>query len=96
MYGLVKLIKAVVFAVRARKGGWIVVVDGDGTRREGVWRRKSETWGAWWRRMRGKPREREILEVDGGTGERGWWTWLGWRRELRESGGREERRALLG
>ncbi|KAF1997004.1 hypothetical protein P154DRAFT_442115 [Amniculicola lignicola CBS 123094] len=73
LYALIKLFKWIAFAVRARKGGWVVYGDG----RQGVWRRKNETWGAWWRRMRERPREEEVLVLDGGSPERSrwWWNW---------------------
>lgn len=59
-------------AFKARKGGW--VIHGDG--REGVWVRKNESWGQWGRRITGRLRDDEILEVDGGTRERSWWAWM--------------------
>jgi hypothetical protein len=61
------------FALKARKGGWEVYADG----REGVWVRKGESWGRWWRRVVGRPREDELLEIDGGTHERSWRAWMG-------------------
>ena len=79
------------FALKARKGGWVVYGDG----REGVWVRKSESWGRWWRRITGRSKEDEILEVDGGTRERSWWTWA---RSFRKDEGRirvDENRPLL-
>ncbi|KAF2685443.1 hypothetical protein K458DRAFT_417497 [Lentithecium fluviatile CBS 122367] len=86
LYGLAKLIAGIMFSLRARKGGWVVYGDG----REGVWVRRSEDWGRWWRRLTGKPREDEIREVDGGTEERSWWAWRNVRHE------ESERQHLLG
>ncbi|KAF2269321.1 hypothetical protein CC78DRAFT_277514 [Lojkania enalia] len=73
LYGLVKLIKITTFATKARKGGWILYADGSGE----VWVRK-ETWGRWWRRVRGKPREDAEVIIDGGARERAWWAWRSW------------------
>ncbi|KAF1967457.1 hypothetical protein BU23DRAFT_602877 [Bimuria novae-zelandiae CBS 107.79] len=69
------------FALKTRKGGWVVYGDG----REGVWVRKSASWGRWWRMLTGRLRENEILEVDGGTQERSWWAWM---RAFRKDEGR--------
>jgi hypothetical protein len=92
LYSLVKLIDGIVFASRARKGGWIVYGDG----RETIWVRKSQSWGRWWRLLTGRPREDEVLEVDGGTEERSWWAWgnVSKRRDVRY--GEPARRPLLG
>ena len=79
------------FVSKARKGGWVVYGDG----REDVWVRKSESWGRLWRRWAGLLREDEVLEVDGGTGERSWWVWMqGFGRRDRRNV-IEERRPLL-
>ncbi|KAF2871103.1 hypothetical protein BDV95DRAFT_494640 [Massariosphaeria phaeospora] len=61
LYGLVKVAKWGGLASRARTGGWVVYEDRSGE----VWVRKAESWGAWWRRMRGKQYEAEVIEVDG-------------------------------
>lgn len=71
----------VLLGARARKGGYVVHEDGSG----GVWVRRSEGWGRWWRRTRGEPREFEVEEIDDGTGRRGWVWWdnrVGERRPL--------------
>lgn len=57
------------FTLQARKSGYVLYADG----REGIWVRKGEGWGRWWRRVIGRPREDEILEADGGRRERSWW-----------------------
>jgi hypothetical protein len=98
IYGLVKLLRGVVFVVRARMGGWVVYGEGEGDA-EGdgeVWVRRAEGWGMWWRRVRGRERENEGLVVDEGTRERAWWTWrnVGRKRGI-AIGGEGERRALL-
>jgi hypothetical protein len=59
-----------------------------------IWVRKSESWGTWWRRVRGEQKEFEFEEIDDGTPKRGkaWWG-VG---ESRKSGFRSaERRPLL-
>lgn len=71
LYGLVKAIKWIVLAVRARKGGW--TVHGDG--RQEVWVRRGESWGKWWRKIHGRLSEDEIEDVDEGTSERSWLVW---------------------
>ncbi|KAF2245840.1 hypothetical protein BU26DRAFT_399180, partial [Trematosphaeria pertusa] len=71
LYGLVKAGKWVAWTLKVRKGGWVVYADG----REGVWVRRKEGWGRWWRRVRGQEREREALVIDGGTRDRSWWAW---------------------
>lgn len=94
LYGLVKVIKWIAFASGARKGGWTVFGDGS----EEVWARKSESWGRWWQRMRGKLGDDEAEEVDGGTKERSWWAWIGgWRKQKESASEREvaETRPLL-
>ncbi|KAF2650493.1 hypothetical protein K491DRAFT_608700 [Lophiostoma macrostomum CBS 122681] len=92
LYGLIKLVQGIAFAARARKGGW--VVNGDGS--EDVWIRRGESWGKWWRRVRGREREEEILMIDGGTSERSWWTWrIVFQKKRIALGGSDERRALL-
>lgn len=75
LYGLVKAGKWVAWTLKVRKGGWVVYADG----REGVWVRRKEGWGRWWRRVRGQEREREALVIDGGTRDRSWWAWARWR-----------------
>lgn len=82
LYGLAKCIGWVVLGARASRGGYVVYEDG----RSGVWVRKGEGWGQWWRRMRGEQREFEVEEVDDGTRKRGFFWW-----NTRE----EERRPLL-
>ena len=91
LYCLVKLIEGIVFASRARKGGWAVHEDGS----QGVWVRSAEPWGRWWRRVNGRLGDDEVREVDGGTGERSWWFWRSVKRSgnLRVTDG--ERRPLL-
>jgi hypothetical protein len=62
---------------------------------EDVWVRRHESWGKWWRRIRGEQKEFEIEEVDdGSTGKTGraWWRGLRARR-LGSQGA--ERRPLL-
>ncbi|KAF2113598.1 hypothetical protein BDV96DRAFT_496129 [Lophiotrema nucula] len=71
LLGLIKCVKGIRFASRAKKGGWVVYGDGS----EEVWVRKSGSWGRWWRRVIGRSKEDEILMLDGGTKERSWWTW---------------------
>ncbi|KAF2646900.1 hypothetical protein P280DRAFT_495124 [Massarina eburnea CBS 473.64] len=90
LYGVIKAIQGIIFAARARKGGWTVYGDGS----EEVWVRKGETWGRRWRRMRGEPRDDEVEELDGGTKERSWRFWRIWRKDhLRLDG--PERTPLL-
>ncbi|KAF2276469.1 uncharacterized protein EI97DRAFT_494046 [Westerdykella ornata] len=58
--------------VKGLKGGWEVRGDGG----EGVWVRKGEGWGEWWRGVKVKVRgEEDELAVDGGLGERARWWW---------------------
>lgn len=81
LYWLSKCMQLVLLGARARKGGYVVHEDGSG----GVWVRRSEGWGRWWRRTRGEPREFEVEEIDDGTGRRGWVWWdnrVGERRPL--------------
>lgn len=73
LYGLVKISKWIGLGLRARKGGYVVYEDGSGE----VWVRKSESWGKWWRRLRGDEKEFEVEEIDGGTAERGRFWWAG-------------------
>lgn len=70
LWGLVKLVKGIKAVMRARRGGWIVYGDEQGRiRSEGVWVRESEGWSKWWRRMRGRECEDEVLVVDGESEE---------------------------
>jgi len=78
-------------ALKARRGGW--TVHGDG--REEVWTRGGEQWGVWWRRLTGKPKENELLEVDRGIAEKSWLFWMKpfrWYRKRTDTG---ETRPLL-
>ncbi|KAF1962553.1 hypothetical protein CC80DRAFT_512696 [Byssothecium circinans] len=77
LYGLIKAIRGIIFASKARNGGWIVYGDGS----EAVWTRKSESWGHWWRRMTGQSRDDEVQEIDRGTRERSWQFWRSWRKD---------------
>ena len=92
LYGLVKLAKWIELAARAGKGGWVVYQDGSGE----VWARRSESWGTWWRRLRGTPREEEELVLDQGTDERSKWVWWTWGKDRKSAQEAEERRPLLG
>jgi hypothetical protein len=90
LYGVVKALKGIIFATKARKGGW--VVHGDGS--EEPWVRKSESWGRWWRRMTGQLGENEIEEMDEGTRERSWRFWRIFRKEHLRLDGPEARPLL--
>jgi len=87
LYALVKLIEGIVFALRARTGGWAVYGNG----KEGIWVRTAEPWGRWSRKVTGKLGDDEVREVDEGMEERSGWVWRG----VREAGV-GERRPLLG
>ncbi|EUC47008.1 hypothetical protein COCMIDRAFT_91234 [Bipolaris oryzae ATCC 44560] len=82
LYGVSKCVGWVVVGTRARRGGWVVYEDGS----SGLWVREREGWGTLWRRVGGRQREEDVLEVDEGTRRRGfvWW-----------GAAREERRPLL-
>ena len=82
LYSLFKCVKWAGLGARASKGGYVVFGDGS----SGIWVRRSERWGRWWRRVRGEQKEFEVEEVDDGTRKRGffWWNTRG-----------EERRPLL-
>ncbi|CAI6306138.1 unnamed protein product [Periconia digitata] len=73
LYWIFELISYLNFAMRARRGGWVVYGNG----REEVWSRKGENWRRWWRRMRGQIRDDETEELDNGTWERSWRFWNG-------------------
>ncbi|KAF2801737.1 uncharacterized protein BDZ99DRAFT_512808 [Mytilinidion resinicola] len=76
------------------KGGWVVYGDGS----EGVWVRKGEGWGPWWRRVRGLQREEEVVVVHGEDGEqrRSWAARFGIGGGEGRRGEEEEERPLLG
>ena len=56
---------------KARRGGWVAYQDGSGE----IWVRREESWGAWWRKVIGRPKEEEELLVDDGVEERSKWVW---------------------
>jgi hypothetical protein len=61
---------------RARKGGYVMRPNEGEQWRGDIWVRKSESWGRWWRRVRGEQKEFEVEDVDeGSTRETGrmWW-----------------------
>ncbi|OAG04869.1 uncharacterized protein CC84DRAFT_808176 [Paraphaeosphaeria sporulosa] len=92
IYLLFRTAERISFTLKARKGGWVVYADG----REDIWVRKSEGLGRWWRQVIGRPKEHEVLEVDGGTRGRSWRAWM---RRSRDREGRNaisENRPLLG
>lgn len=74
-YGLLKISSWIGLAARARSGGYVVYEDGSGE----VWVRSSESWGKWWRRMKGDQKKFEVEEVDEGTPKRGIFLWRGWK-----------------
>jgi hypothetical protein len=92
LYGVWKLVNWIAFAVRARKGGWVVYEDHSSE----VWVRKGGSWNSWLKRLFGKGVEDDVLSVDGGTGERSYWIWS---KMFPGRGARgrkvDERRALL-
>jgi hypothetical protein len=88
LYGLIKFFQLIGWGSKANRGGWVVYEDGS----EGPWVRKSESWGRWWRRMIGKPREEEELVVDDGMDERSKWVW--WN-VFRRGGAADEGRVRL-
>jgi hypothetical protein len=94
LFILLKCAKWVGLGLRARRGGYVVVPNGEGLWKGGIWVRKSESWGRWWRRVKGDQKEFEIEEVDEGTPRRGqtWWG-SGNSRKMRINGA--ERRPLL-
>jgi hypothetical protein len=71
IYGLSKCISWAILGARASRGGYVIFEDGTG----GVWVRKSEGWGKWWRRVRGEQKEFEVEVVDDGTRKRGFFWW---------------------
>jgi len=70
-------------------------VYGDGSGE--IWVRKGDSWGRWWRKLIGKPKEDEDLALDDGIEERS--NWAFWRLFSRERNVRleeeEERRPLF-
>lgn len=91
LWSLFKCAKGVGLGLRARSGGY-VVYPGEQDYRGTMWVRKSESWGKWWRRVRGDEKEFEIEEVDdGSTRETGrfWWS------SVRQDAARTERAPLL-
>jgi hypothetical protein len=75
LYLLVKCAKWVGLGTRASKGGYVVQPN-DEQWKEDVWVRQSESWGKWWRRLRGEQKEFEVEEVDQGSTRstgRMWW-----------------------
>lgn len=55
-----------------------------------IWVRKSESWGHWWRRVRGEQKEFEVEEVDDGSArETGRFWWNGGNRHQSDSRGTE-------
>ncbi|KAF2800425.1 hypothetical protein K505DRAFT_345250 [Melanomma pulvis-pyrius CBS 109.77] len=71
LYGLVKLAKWIGIASRAHKGGWVVYEDGSGE----IWVRRPDSWGRWWRKVIGRPKEEEEMVLDDGIEERSKWVW---------------------
>jgi hypothetical protein len=95
LYLSFKFAKWVGLSLRSARGGWTVYEE-EIVRRGEVWERKPEGWGSWWRRMRRKQKENEILIVDDGAQERSRWVWrntFGSRRQIEADEG--ERRGLL-
>jgi hypothetical protein len=84
---VVKLAKWGVAAWKGWKGGWVIYGDG----REGVWVRRGEGWGEWWRRVRGTQRVDEEVVADGEARGRRWYLFGG-----SGSAEGEEERPLLG
>jgi hypothetical protein len=75
LYLLVKCAKWAGLGTRASKGGYVVQPN-DEQWKEDVWVRQSESWGKWWRRLRGEQKEFEVEEVDQGSTRstgRMWW-----------------------
>jgi hypothetical protein len=82
--------------LRARKGGYVVYPSEEEQLKSEIWVRRGESYGMWWRRVRGEQKEFEVEEVDDGlpreTG-RMWWTG----EPSQETATRDaERRPLLG
>ena len=71
LYGLVKIAKYTDIVRKARRGGWVAYQDGSGE----IWVRREESWGTWWRKVIGRPKEEEELLVDDGVEERSKWVW---------------------
>ncbi|KAF2023617.1 hypothetical protein EK21DRAFT_105200 [Setomelanomma holmii] len=94
LYASFKCAKWCGLGLRARRGGWFVYEE-QVVRDEDVWVRKSESWGKWWRRVRGEQKEFEVEEMDEGSPRetgRTWW------RGVRAAGSEirgAERRPLL-
>jgi hypothetical protein len=93
---LAKCVKLIGLGVRAQKGGYVVYPGEEERYKEDVWVRRSETWGEWWRRIRGEQKEFEVEDVDEGSTRgtaRSWWgNWTG-RENAHQT---TERRPLLG
>lgn len=71
LYGLSKCIRLLILGARARRGGYVLYEDGSA----GIWVRRGEGWGKWWRRVTGNQKEFEVEEIDEGTRQRGFFWW---------------------
>jgi hypothetical protein len=73
---LAQCVECIGFGVRARKGGYVVYPSEEERYQGDVWVRRGETWGKWWRRIRGEQKEFEVEDVDEGSTRgtaRSWW-----------------------
>ncbi|OAL04415.1 hypothetical protein IQ06DRAFT_214215 [Phaeosphaeriaceae sp. SRC1lsM3a] len=89
LWSLLDCAKWVGLGLRARRGG-SVVYPGEQQYEGDIWVRKSESWGHWWRRVRGEQKEFEVEEVDDGSArETGRFWWNGGNRHQSDSRGTE-------
>jgi hypothetical protein len=63
-------------SLRARRGGYVAYPGEEEQLKGDIWVRRGESWGKWWRRVRGERKEFEVEEVDDGSTRetsRMWW-----------------------